>query len=180
MELRLYGQEKTYKLKLKFLKTKHKQRQLLLQQLIETKQINNNNDIKREKQKISDIYSIEKIQIERERWSLNARSYYELKRFKKFKHDLEQYHLNLTTKKGLNTLQIHEYYQQLFHKNNNNTGGSSNSVLNRPSVEGSGIGVHATHEVQANDNEFDQYRKRMMLAYRFRPNPLNNPRRDYY
>ena len=59
-------------------------------------------------------------------------------------------------------------------------GGSSNSVLNRPSVEGSGIGVHATHEVQANDNEFDQYRKRMMLAYRFRPNPLNNPRRDYY
>ena len=59
-------------------------------------------------------------------------------------------------------------------------GGSINSVLNRPSVEGSGIGVHATHEVQANDNEFDQYRKRMMLAYRFRPNPLNNPRRDYY
>jgi len=58
--------------------------------------------------------------------------------------------------------------------------GSNSNVLNRPSVDGSGIGVHATHEVQANDNEFDQYRKRMMLAYRFRPNPLNNPRRDYY
>jgi splicing factor 4 len=57
---------------------------------------------------------------------------------------------------------------------------SSSNILNRPSVEGSGIGIHATHEVQANDNEFDQYRKRMMLAYRFRPNPLNNPRRDYY
>jgi hypothetical protein len=49
MELRLHGQEKTYKLKLKFLKTKHKQRQSLLQQLIETKQIFNSNDIKKEK-----------------------------------------------------------------------------------------------------------------------------------
>ena len=46
--------------------------------------------------------------------------------------------------------------------------------------EGSGIGVKATHEVSADYNEFDQYRKRMMLAYRFRPNPMNNPRRDYY
>ena len=60
------------------------------------------------------------------------------------------------------------------------TDNSKNVVLNRPSVEGSGIGVHATHDVQINDDEFDQYRKRMMLAYRFRPNPLNNPRRDYY
>ncbi|KAK4326268.1 hypothetical protein Pmani_003200 [Petrolisthes manimaculis] len=30
------------------------------------------------------------------------------------------------------------------------------------------------------DDEYDAYRKRMMLAYRFRPNPLNNPRRAYY
>eukprot|EP01041_Mallomonas_annulata_P009651 gene9651-20065_t len=43
-----------------------------------------------------------------------------------------------------------------------------------------GIGVQATHEVNQDDTAFDQYRKRMMLAYRFRPNPLNNPRRDYY
>ena len=42
------------------------------------------------------------------------------------------------------------------------------------------VGVTATHEVEAGDDQFDQYRKRMMLAYRFRPNPLNNPRRDYY
>ena len=27
-------------------------------------------------------------------------------------------------------------------------------------------------EVKKEDNEFDLYRKRMMLAYRFRPNPL--------
>lgn len=47
-------------------------------------------------------------------------------------------------------------------------------------TENAGIGVHATHEVESEDTAFDQYRKRMMLAYRFRPNPLNNPRRDYY
>jgi splicing factor 4 len=42
------------------------------------------------------------------------------------------------------------------------------------------VGLTATHEVQAGDDAFDQYRKRMQLAYRSRPNPLNNPRRDYY
>lgn len=48
------------------------------------------------------------------------------------------------------------------------------------SSETTGLGVQATHEVSVGDDEFDQYRKRMMLAYRFRPNPLNNPRRNYY
>lgn len=36
-------------------------------------------------------------------------------------------------------------------------------------------GLGANLEVDApneNDNEYDIYRKRMMLAYRFRPNPL--------
>lgn len=47
-------------------------------------------------------------------------------------------------------------------------------------AEGAGVGVKETHEVEEGDNEFEQYRKRMMLAYRFRPNPLNNPRRSYY
>jgi hypothetical protein len=42
------------------------------------------------------------------------------------------------------------------------------------------VGVTASHEVEEDDDMFDQYRKRMMLAYRFRPNPLNNPRRAYY
>mmetsp|Transcript_6716 Transcript_6716/g.25971 ORF Transcript_6716/g.25971 Transcript_6716/m.25971 type:complete len:83 (+) Transcript_6716:1444-1692(+) len=45
---------------------------------------------------------------------------------------------------------------------------------------GAGVGVEATHEVKAGDDEFDTFRKRMMLAYRYRPNPLNNPRRHYY
>lgn len=43
-----------------------------------------------------------------------------------------------------------------------------------------GLGVAAGDNPDVDDNEYDQYRKRMMLAYRFRPNPLNNPRRAYY
>ncbi|XP_055549959.1 uncharacterized protein LOC129732769 [Wyeomyia smithii] len=43
-----------------------------------------------------------------------------------------------------------------------------------------GLGVTPTDNPEVDDNEYDAYRKRMMLAYRFRPNPLNNPRRAYY
>merc|ERR1719433_1770326 len=42
------------------------------------------------------------------------------------------------------------------------------------------LGLGANTGQAEDDDEFDQYRKRMMLAYRFRPNPLNNPRRQYY
>ncbi|XP_046547637.1 SURP and G-patch domain-containing protein 1-like [Haliotis rubra] len=47
-------------------------------------------------------------------------------------------------------------------------------------VEGRGLGIERPAELGKDDDEFDAYRKRMMLAYRFRPNPLNNPRRPYY
>ncbi|CAH0758078.1 unnamed protein product [Diatraea saccharalis] len=47
-------------------------------------------------------------------------------------------------------------------------------------VANMGLGANASDVVSAEDDEFDAYRKRMMLAYRFRPNPLNNPRRPYY
>lgn len=40
------------------------------------------------------------------------------------------------------------------------------------SFDQSGVGMEAPGEVSNADNEFDTYRKRMMLAYRFRPNPL--------
>ncbi|XP_023176997.2 SURP and G-patch domain-containing protein 1 isoform X1 [Drosophila hydei] len=43
-----------------------------------------------------------------------------------------------------------------------------------------GLGVGNVAQPEDCDNEYDAYRKRMMLAYRFRPNPLNNPRRAYY
>ena len=35
-----------------------------------------------------------------------------------------------------------------------------------------GLGEEKPGEIQSEDDEFDLYRKRMMLAYRFRPNPL--------
>jgi len=43
-----------------------------------------------------------------------------------------------------------------------------------------GLGTITPHNLQQGDDEFEAYRKRMMMAYRFRPNPLNNPRRAYY
>ncbi|CAH2087406.1 unnamed protein product [Euphydryas editha] len=50
---------------------------------------------------------------------------------------------------------------------------------NQP-VANLGLGASTSDVVCSEDDEFDAYRKRMMLAYRFRPNPLNNPRRPYY
>ncbi|XP_076369944.1 SURP and G-patch domain-containing protein 1-like isoform X2 [Tachypleus tridentatus] len=47
-------------------------------------------------------------------------------------------------------------------------------------VEKAGFGQGRPEEVTVGDDEYEAYRKRMMLAYRFRPNPLNNPRRPYY
>ncbi|XP_037783439.1 SURP and G-patch domain-containing protein 1-like [Penaeus monodon] len=46
--------------------------------------------------------------------------------------------------------------------------------------ESQGLGVERPDNLNEDDDEYDAYRKRMMLAYRFRPNPLNNPRRAYY
>ena len=55
---------------------------------------------------------------------------------------------------------------------------SVSAAAQRPA--GAGVGTGSTHIVTENDDDYDSYRKRMMLSYRFRPNPLNNPRRDYY
>lgn len=51
----------------------------------------------------------------------------------------------------------------------------SSGATGRTAVSsGSGLGYEApaSGQQQQDDDEFDQYRKRMMLAYRFRPNPL--------
>ncbi|EIE22279.1 hypothetical protein COCSUDRAFT_55975 [Coccomyxa subellipsoidea C-169] len=61
--------------------------------------------------------------------------------------------------------------------------------------EGQGLGANASgiaapiaaagakqpgqHDVQEGDDEFEVYRKRMMLGYKHRPNPLGNPRKPY-
>ena len=39
-------------------------------------------------------------------------------------------------------------------------------------AERAGLGNERPDEIREDDDEFDAYRKRMMMAYRFRPNPL--------
>lgn len=43
-----------------------------------------------------------------------------------------------------------------------------------------GIGAATTHEVGTSDDIYEAYKKRMMLGYKHRPNPLGNPRKSYY
>ncbi|KAI6646669.1 SURP and G-patch domain-containing protein 1-like isoform X2 [Oopsacas minuta] len=50
----------------------------------------------------------------------------------------------------------------------------------RHCLDATGVGSEKLRDVKSDDDEFSLYRKRMMLAYKFRPNPLNNPRRPYY
>ncbi|CAL5221469.1 g3665 [Coccomyxa viridis] len=45
--------------------------------------------------------------------------------------------------------------------------------------EKGGLGAAARTDVQAGDDDFEAYRKRMMLGYKHRPNPLGNPRKQY-
>ena len=52
---------------------------------------------------------------------------------------------------------------------------SNSTVLlcrGKTSFDQAGVGAELPGEVMKDDNAFDTYRKRMMLAYRFRPNPL--------
>ncbi|MGH0156441.1 UNVERIFIED_CONTAM: hypothetical protein FKN15_031505 [Acipenser sinensis] len=42
-------------------------------------------------------------------------------------------------------------------------------------VDGAGFGVDRPADLSKDDDEYDAFRKRMMLAYRFRPNPLVRP-----
>jgi splicing factor 4 len=43
-----------------------------------------------------------------------------------------------------------------------------------------GVGAANTHEVSEADDIYEAYKKRMMLGYKHRPNPLGNPRKQYY
>lgn len=43
-----------------------------------------------------------------------------------------------------------------------------------------GLGAVGQGEVTADDDIYTQYRKRMQLGYKHRPNPLGNPRKPYY
>lgn len=64
--------------------------------------------------------------------------------------------------------------------------GSSKSGIADPIMAGNvklnnlGVGAQQPGEVTPEDDIYEQYKKRMMLGYRYRPNPLNNPRKAYY
>ncbi|XP_058073529.1 SURP and G-patch domain-containing protein 1-like protein [Magnolia sinica] len=64
--------------------------------------------------------------------------------------------------------------------------GSSRSGRADPVMAGNvkldnlGVGAEQPGEVTPEDDIYEQYKKRMMLGYRYRPNPLNNPRKAYY
>ncbi|KAK7283863.1 hypothetical protein RIF29_13611 [Crotalaria pallida] len=64
--------------------------------------------------------------------------------------------------------------------------GSSRKGIADPIMAGSvkkdnlGVGAVQPGEVTPEDDIYEQYKKRMMLGYRHRPNPLNNPRKAYY
>ncbi|PON96517.1 G-patch domain containing protein [Trema orientale] len=64
--------------------------------------------------------------------------------------------------------------------------GSSRSGIATPIMAGDvktnnlGVGAHNPGEVTPEDDIYEQYKKRMMLGYRYRPNPLGNPRKAYY
>lgn len=47
-------------------------------------------------------------------------------------------------------------------------------------AEHQGLGANAAEEPNENDDEYDAYRKRMMLAYRFRPNPLVSLHTEFF
>lgn len=56
--------------------------------------------------------------------------------------------------------------------------GSSRNGISNPIMAGDvkkdhlGVGAHNPGEVTADDDIYEQYKKRMMLGYRHRPNPL--------
>jgi len=53
-------------------------------------------------------------------------------------------------------------------------------VAARGNAGGAGIGHHKPTDVTEKDDIFAKYKKRMALAYRYRPNPLGNPRTPYW
>ncbi|MCD7447448.1 hypothetical protein HAX54_029714 [Datura stramonium] len=63
--------------------------------------------------------------------------------------------------------------------------GSSKSGIADPISAGTksnnlGVGAHQPGGGHPEDDIYEQYKKRMMLGYKYRPNPLNNPRKAYY
>lgn len=79
----------------------------------------------------------------------------------------------------------HKLLSKMGWKEGEGVGGSRKGIAN-PITAGEvktnnlGVGAHKPGEVTPDDDIYEQYKKRMMLGYRYRPNPLGNPRKAYY
>lgn len=60
----------------------------------------------------------------------------------------------------------------LFHSSRLFPTSAQHTCRGKQSFDQAGVGVEQPAEVEKEDDMFEIYRKRMMLAYRFRPNPL--------
>ena len=47
-------------------------------------------------------------------------------------------------------------------------------------LERKGLGASDPTAPSSQDDIYEQYKKRMSTGYRYRPNPLGNPRKQYY
>lgn len=79
----------------------------------------------------------------------------------------------------------HKLLSKMGWKEGEGLGSSKNGIAN-PIMAGDvkannlGVGANNPGEVLPEDDIYEQYKKRMMLGYRHRPNPLGNPRKAYY
>lgn len=79
----------------------------------------------------------------------------------------------------------HKLLQKMGWKQGEGIGGTQKGITAPVAASGIkqdnlGLGAAAVHEVEQGDDMYEQYRKRMMLGYKYRPNPLGNPRKAYY
>lgn len=80
----------------------------------------------------------------------------------------------------------HKLLSKMGWKEGSGLGASSSGMAAPISAGGSsaqekrGLGAKEHIHIEEGDDEFEQYRKRMMLGYKHRPNPLGNPRKNYY
>ena len=80
----------------------------------------------------------------------------------------------------------HKLLSKMGWKEGSGLGASASGMAAPISAKGSsaqekrGLGAKEHIQIEEGDDEFEQYRKRMMLGYKHRPNPLGNPRKNYY
>jgi splicing factor 4 len=59
-------------------------------------------------------------------------------------------------------------------------GGGGAGGLGYNPLERKGLGASDPTAPSSQDDIYEQYKKRMSTGYRYRPNPLGNPRKQYY